>query len=947
MMDFRSVTRLLVFVTTMVLSVVTSASSIKVQVNDQGDNAHIEFSGLSQWVYEMNRQEGKSQPVVELLLPKLPSDSVGRLKEFSNAQIKKVEVESNKADGKDLVRFHLTKSNIEAFDYLTDQPSRLIVDFFPETPSKVASTPKVESSSPTPPQQKAPASLLEIKPEPSLPSKPLEISSVGSRKPSSTDVLIIKPEPLEQLESSLAAPKNIASYNLFDGGDPTYERFLMPVEQMRDDAHLRALENEYIDFPAIEVPLLPWLRVEANRPLYEVVPKDTEENKKMRLLHTLYTKGRHRVFERTYGWFKQKYPESEYLELATYMLADLKVKRWREEGRFRDFDEAVQLYQALLSGYPQSPLAERTSLMIPFLYQEKKDDFNALRAFQRHISNKQFEADKGFSKDVAKLGQALSYVRLREFQQALQNLEEVEKKSRHAALREDAAYRRGDVFFSSKNYKEAIASYQRALREYKHRLTDYPNSHFNQAESFFKTAQYKDALFTHVDFLKNYPVQDFTPYVMTRVAELLQVLGARPEKVNGALMETAFRFGESPKTLVARIRLLTQRMTSMKPKDVETAIQQVFELAKKSDLNNVEQFSTLLIADGLNDRKDFNRAIQLLTNYYQQNPTGVDQDKFRRKIAKNAVDEINHHIEKGDFLKTLKMHQQYADNWLKGTDRLDLNYDLGRAYELAGVYDKSSKLYQNILNELLSIEGTEKEKKKSVVERLPKKEKVQLRLAQVENEKKNYQKAWETLRLIRKTENLTPKEQVERVQLAADLLIQKGDQETAKKYLVDLIEHWGGKTELIAEPSLKLAALEKGQKQLDASLETLKKLDTKLEESGLSPSDFQSRALQGIIELYSQQDKEIEAVPYYEKLLNLYEDKMPLSSLRYKFGHAYFKKGEMQKASEIWSKLDKDKTGFWKKLANEKLQGADFEGNYKKYIQRIPAMVKEQKEVSE
>ena len=73
-------------------------------------------------------------------------------------------------------------------------------------------------------------------------------------------------------------------------------------------------------------------------------------------------------------------------------------------------------------------------------------------------------------------------------------------------------------------------------------------------------------------------------------------------------------------------------------------------------------------------------------------------------------------------------------------------------------------------------------------------------------------------------------------------------------------------------------------------------------------------------------------------MLEKYEETRPLSSIRYKLGQIYFKRGEVQKASEVWNEFKGEKSGFWKNLAQEQLKNSEWRDGYKKYIKRIPAM---------
>ena len=75
------------------------------------------------------------------------------------------------------------------------------------------------------------------------------------------------------------------------------------------------------------------------------------------------------------------------------------------------------------------------------------------------------------------------------------------------------------------------------------------------------------------------------------MGELLDILGADQTRIVGAFLETYFRYGENPKAIVARLRLLSARMKAMKPKEADLAVKEILSLAKKVDLPNIEQFA--------------------------------------------------------------------------------------------------------------------------------------------------------------------------------------------------------------------------------------------------------------------------------------------------------------------------------------------------------------------
>ncbi len=902
---------------------ISSFAQTKAVISDQGDNIHLEFSGLEQWNYKLEKKTIGGKNYAEMLVPSLSPQAKKVLESFSSKLVSKVLIEENAQDKSDLVRFQLSDENLETFDYLTDQPSRLIVDFYID--DKVATK---KTAKPKP---------IALKPkEPSDNEINVDLSKTAAgRKPASDAVVV---GPTGQDYGKLVSQKAVGAYTLFDGADPEFERFTIQPYEVREDAVIRAQENEYLHFPLMKIPLSAWQKIQANPVRYEISPRDDNENKQARLLQKLYQGKKDLVFEKTIQWFEKKYPDSEYREMTRYMLAELKLNRWRENKKIGDFEEALQIYRDLIKAYPDSPATERTSLSIGFLLQERADHLGALRAFQNHRETDFKKTTQNFSKDIAKLGQVNSFNEIRQFDKALELLTQVSETTKYKSLKLDSIFRRGDVHFSAARYDEAVNAYQKAIATYPESKLDFPNAFFNQAEAYFNQNKYFDSLKTHVEFLKQFSVQDYTPYVLTRVGELLEILGAPEQKSRGAFMECLFRFGENPKAIVSRLRVLTNKMKKMRVSEVDGAVDEIMKLSLSSDLPGVIQFSTMMIADGFNERKEFEKSIGLLTKYYQENPTTVDQAKFRKRIVKNIADEIHEYIQNQNFLSAMKVQQKYAQNWLRSSDRLDLKFDMGRAFEMAGLQKQSIQSYRDVLNQLYVIKDTPLEKEKMVKERLPVVEQVSLRLAQVEAGQNENQKAWDYLRQIKNIDRLSPAEQVERMLLSVDLLKKKGDEKSAIRYLTDVLMEFKAEPKLSGKLYWELANLELSSGKPDDALGSLQKIDMMMTDSGGVPAEIHMNALKKIFDIHLQMKKDNLALQVGQKALELYEEKMDLAQLRYQIGEIHFKQGTIQKAAETWGTFQGKNASLWKKLSDEKLAGVAFDENYKKYMKRIPAM---------
>lgn len=904
---------------------VSASGAISGAINFQGDTVHLEFSGQQNWDYDVKRSENKGKTVVEMTVPALDDNTAQALSNFKSEMVTQVVVDRKGPDGKCLVYFTLSGSGIDTFDYLTDQPSRLIVDFYVNPHAKVEknsvakkeTTEKIESA-------KSAKSLVKNK-------------TNKSRTPATADALVIA----NQGTMAIAQNESPSQRGIFDGGDPDYERFTIKPYDIKEEAIIRARDNYYIPFPMLETPVAYWEKLKSSPIIYEISPKPTDENKQARLLLNLFEKHRYAVYLKTVQWFKDKYPSSTYNEIIDFMTADVNLALSQEPEKIKTYEDAIQKYKEAITRYPNSPLTERTSLKIGYLALEHADNLGALRLFNEHIANKNFGGKESLSKDLARMGLGLAYMKLNRWEDALAQYDDIEKNSIHRDLKVEAAYRRGDVGVKSKNYAKAVSEYQNALKKYPEGEAFFPNAYYNQAESLFGMQKYPQSLDLYRDFVKKFPSSEHAPFAMTRMGELLEILGADKSRVMGAYLETYFRYGENPTAVVSRLRLLSARMKSMKPKETENAVKEIMSLAKKVDLPNIEQFATVMVADGYAQHGEFDKSTALLSKYYKEHPTSVDVGLLTQRIVANINNKLDAQVNDGDFIGALKTHNQYSDSWLKNSKRLDTKFNVGHAFEMAGVPAESTKYYKDVLNKLYSIRGTAEAKEINIKEKVPTEDELNLRLASVSAGEQKFNQAYEYLKNIKVPEKLSELEQIERVNIAVRLLERRGDTDSAIRYLGELLRTWKGQPELVAEPYLKLAELQIKQGKKDEALQALSMIDKLAKDSDHVPASIHAKALESTGDIYlAKGTKESAnlAIEAYQKLLEKYEQTRPLSSIRYKLGQIYFKRGDLQQAAEAWNEFKGEKSGFWKNLAQEQLKNSEWRDGYKKYIKRIPAM---------
>ncbi len=916
----------------MVAPVAASAQArVSAGLSRVGDASHLEFEGMTSWKYDLRRDGDK----VVLRVPPLSAESLVKLRTHSDALIRKVDVDEKGVDGAHELTFHLKAGDTDFFDYLTDEPSKLIVDFFPKdvAPAKpvaeAAPPPQPKGSSKGRPER-AP-SAKNAAAGPGLPAGP-------RRQPAATE-FIQAPAVEGGGEQTDFGGDGVGSasdfkHGVFDGGDPTFKRFAMPDHEIRESALIASRRNIYLRFPPLKLESSHLATLLGNPPVYEIVPASSRETKEAQLLLTLFNNKRRAVFLKTAKEFLARHPDTRYDEIVRYMMADTHYELWRADRTPVDFEQAVGMYRHLSEKYPDSPLATRTLLLIGYSYLDRGDSFGALKALQKFLRAR---IGTKFT-DQVKISIAEAYLNLNRFDDALSLLGEIEATAKNKKDSVEASYRAGDVHFRRKDFASAVAAYLESIKKYPDHALHFPSAWYNLAEARFWRGEYRESLDSYRRYLELFPQNAHGGYAMTRVGELLEILGAEDTRALGAYLESFFRYRGTPGANVARVRTLVGRFPEMKEKELRNSLEEIKGLTESTPLPDIKEFVSVLVADGHYRRKDFKASTAELVAFYQRNPNASNREKFQSRIVRNITEAIRDNVDKGDFIEALRINSQYARSWLKNSDRVDTRYYVGRAYEQAGVYKESESVYRETLNKLYAIRGTNREKERSVFEVLPEADALNLRLAIVAGKERDYARAAGHLKDIAASPRLTEAELIERAGISADVAEARGDVAAAKARIAELVATWRGQPASVSDLYLRLARLEAGTgngKEAEAAVTKILNLQ---KDTGLVSEDTHAKALELKGEMLLSRGRKGESVAAFRELLETYEGKRPLGAVRYKAGKILFEDGDIKAAEDMWAELKSDKNDLWRKLAREQLESAKFKGDYKKYIDRIPAM---------
>lgn len=911
-----------------------NAQSAKGQIEKIGDTVHLEFSGLSQWDYTLNRPEPN---LLEVSVPAFDPQTEMGLKSFDSTFFKKIEVDRNAPDGKVKIVFHLQDEKIESFDYLTDEPSRLIVDIYKQAQKAPDKSIAAEEKKPS---KKAPKSTK------TFAGDYQKIDKKGGRKVASDEILVADANGNKMAKETPEKAVDIRyQQGVFDGADPEFKRFQIKDYEIKEDAVIASKQNIYLKFPMLKMPVSKYDALLSNRPEYEIKENGEKENKEARLLVSLYQKNwdekrkdRRFLFLKTYQYFLKQYPKSEYDEIVRNMAAEIYLDLWRSTNDKSYYEKARDTYEYLVQRYPESQVTDRNRLILAYGDLERKDGALTLQRFQEYLANNPNKEEI----DQANKALAEGYIVLNKYDDALKVYQDMEKGAQFKDVAAEASFRQGDVFFSQRKYADAIKSYQQSIKKYPGQEKTYPNGFFNMAEAQFWTGDYREALKNYIEYLKNFPSGNYGGFAMTRVGELLEILGADNSRAMGAYLECVFRFQDSPGAQVARVRMLSQKMKGMKDKEMKKATEEMDHIRASVNLPKVDEFVTLLKADGFKRRGEDQKALTELINFYQENTTSADTEFFKRNIRGLLSNLINERVRKGEFLEAMKLNEQYQKTWLRGSDRIDIPYLIGRAYEQSGVFTEAGKIYDETMKRLEAIKGTQEYKERHVHERLPTVESLRLRMANVALNQRKYGEAYEQLKGAKDTAQLTDAEKVEKVQIAASVAEAQGDLLNAQRNLEELYKTWKGDPELVVPVELRLAELLNQRGKYEEALKYTDLIEKQRAKDQVKSDEIWAQTLEAKGNALFGRGQDVAAVDAYQNLLEQFEGKRPLETIRYKVGQILFDKGNIKAAEKVWTRLDSEKASVYKKLADEKLKNAAWQDEYKRYIKRIPAMAEKE-----
>lgn len=925
-----------------------NSHTVSVEYSRIGDSAHFEFDGHRPNQYKLLSQDAPDGVKrVTLTIASIDEKSTQRLRALKTETVS-IESVEHLSEIQTQIKFLVPKS-ADFFDYLTDRPNRLVLDFFPRINSDRASS-APENVKPKRVGKKS----AEAKP-----------SKTSERAPAGGDFILVAkegPDGVKLVPELIPVSEKVASEpgferGVFDGGDPEFKRFTVHDYEIRKDAKIDSVAQLRIPFPPLDLGFSQLDFILKNQPEYSIEPKDTEENKEAQLLLTLFKNKRPAVLLKTAADFLKKYPKSEYDEIVRSLMADTHYKLWQDERHYieenklkdvarlhdTDFEEAMGLYNNLIEKYPESPLNARTLLLVGFSYLERGDSLGAMKTFQKFVRMQPGSPHGG----QVKISIARAYLALNRFDDALRELEDVVKAAPQEADRDEALFRMGDVHFQAGRYTEAVKAYESAITSRTEIAKRFPNAFYNLAESHFRLGHEIIAINAYRSFLQKFPEHPHGGYAMTRLGELIESLvGSDDSRVTGAFFESSFRYRSTPGADIARMRILAARIPDMKEREFKDAIREIDEIMmRQRDLPSIQEFKAITMTDAFTKRGAFDKAAEDLIRFYKENTQSRKLDLVKGRIVRNLIEAIKSAVDRDDFFDALKRFSKDEQGWLKNVSRADLPYLIGRAYETAGAPAAAKKEY-SLVEERIALR---KEGDREPFEMAISPSEVRLRIAKTLSDLGEYPEANQKLKSV-EVGTLSSQQKWEYTQLAADLAEVRGDRPAAIAFLKDAVNHKDLKNQdryrilhRLAQAQERAGELIDAEKTLQQALATVQQEGTNAEKADASNTARSQSEIAAtreyrakILIQLKQKEKAIEELRLAIEEAGTTQNGEP-RSVRYLKGKLEFELGDLKAAQATWSQLEPGTQDLWSQLAREQMRSAEWDSEYKKYLKRIPA----------
>lgn len=918
-----NISRVLVFAVTILIIIVGSSSLSQaiesLEVNHLNEVTHLEIPDVTPADYVIKKTEDK----IELTVEGLSSSVHQKLKNYSDRFIRKIEINKSSSLSKDIIVFYLSDKNLELFDYLTDSPATLSMDLFvkddaEDIDAEFEMTQKLKKKAANKKTDLA-DTIQKLKETTRGPASAEFIKSIGhvtitgdtAEVKKQAEVEEAKAKKKKEVNKDLLRIMRLAKQDLDD-----ILRFDTEKINFTKDSLIEGRNRIYLKFPVLLTQQNYIGEILQKNIKYDFKNSKDSTTQDFLKIRKLYTVGDHKNFLKAQKIFNKKNPNSKFEEMVHHMEAETYLALYKEEGEKSFFDKSLKIYDALLAKYPQSPVAERTLLLVAYLRLNDKSYFEAARNLKTYINN----YPKSPLRENIELTLAQSLVRLHEYKDAraiYYNL----FKSKSPEIKAHAYFEYGDVFFEEKDYEGAIKAYENALKTFPAEDKLHENVYFNLGETHFLLGNYKDSLNYLRKFITQHPQHDFASYAWTRMGEIFEMSEVGDKIWKGYFNEGHFRFQNKLGGAIAKINLLYHQALSSPDKKFSYIIDQIKAYESLIPLPQSNEYISFKISDVYYEKGDYEGAVKILIDYFKTGDVPHHADKFHRRIGRGLAADLRKNVAQNKITAGFKIFDDTDPLWFKKSERFDFSFYKAELFRLANLCSKATPDYDKYLKDYAEIKNKEELDRS---QRLPYLSEVHLRKAQCLHSLAQYGNANEAVAKI------------ESNSLSADLL---DDYHFLKAQLLVKAEKADEALQnlnLIAKPSLDAVFLQvellANSQKVDSAIQWI---DKYIEQNSIPEKDRFSALRKKLSLLENHNEKK-----HAEFLTRFYSEfkdkKFDFDREKFLLYKKLIDQNKTKDAEDVLSRIQAE--SYWAKLAQETKNNGIWSQKYQKYVDRIPAM---------
>ncbi len=863
------------------------ASTITGKIKKMGQAEHVSFTGASEWDYKIVKLSGNK---IKVILPaRAANDFVSKSKVWKGNYLSNIKVTKNTDIDSEVV---LTMNkNVSFFDYLTDQPSSLIIDFYEEKKKKTSVTPKKNK-------------------------KVAKKKKNSDRAPASTEFIKFDTvgNDINQIIKGDTANNELIRRGVFDSADPDYERFKIGKNELdysKIEQNLK--KNVFLRFPVLinSSGQLPDLLEKL--PLHVIKTKNKQETKEAQLIHRLYKAKSWAAFNKMYDYFGKAYPDSKYKNLLRSLATSAYFNLWKQTGNKKYLSKAEAEFLKFKKNLPESRVTEYWEKVLFYTDFELNQGLEAARRGEDIVKKYPLAQDL----DNIKLTLADSYLKATQYREANNLYNDLINNSKSKKIRDIASFTKPIIQIKKKNMKGAVEEYLDVKKE--HLTIDEPGYYFNMAEAYFWKGDYYRSAQLYRQFIKKYPKHLMNNFAITRIGEIMQLAGFKEKRFSPVYFESNYRFKGLKGADIAKIRLNSLKVPKSKKIEVDHYISEIQDLAKKYDTSDMKYFKEIIIADTLTKSDKYLESNDYLKKAHKRNPFSKLVSKLKPRILYNLKKQVDKYLDKNDYLAAIELFEKNRESWLSNLTDIDFKKGLAKSFEMAGMRDYALAYYVDYINE--------KQKKSEKIE-TP----VILSMATLYQKNEDYENMDKYLRLLSISDDLSEKNKFDAIKLKFEVYNEKAAYDRAENILNEYNRSIKNNEKIEIATGFMLSDFYDERAKYKQSLDLLKKLEDKVTEKHKDYYLLSKRLIKQFVK-NSDDDSAL-------KKINDIKDSKEFKSdeeFIYYSGNLLMENKEYKKAKEIWS-LVNNKDSLYGQMITEKLNHKKWIKSYGKYFDRIPAM---------